>query len=81
MSGFVSRNGRRTPRSVITSGTLRSIKVKVGRGYETTLSLFMSFITDGRYGWSAECLERFGQVPQQVFHEDWSTRGSLKGGR
>lgn len=55
--------------------------MKVGRGYETTLSLFMSFITDGRYGWSAECLERFGQVPQQVFHEDWSTRGRLKGGR
>jgi len=48
----------------------RPIAMSTGRGYETTLALFMDFLTDRRYGWSAECLERFGQVPQQVFHED-----------
>lgn len=44
--------------------------MSTGRGYETTLALFMGFITDGRYGWAAECLERFGQAPQQIFHEE-----------
>lgn len=48
----------------------RPIAMSTGRGYETTLALFMDFITDRRYGWAAECLERFGQVPQQIFHED-----------
>jgi len=48
----------------------RPVVMSTGRGYETTLALFMSFITDGRYGWAAECLERFGQAPQQIFHED-----------
>ena len=48
----------------------RPVVMSTGRGYETTLALFMGFITDGRYGWAAECLERFGQAPQQIFHED-----------
>lgn len=48
----------------------KPIVMSTGRGYETTLALFMNFITDRRYGWSSECLERFGQVPQQIFHED-----------
>ena len=48
----------------------RPIVMSTGRGYETTLGLFMEFLTDRRYGWSAECLERFGEVPQQIFHED-----------
>jgi site-specific recombinase XerD len=48
----------------------RPIVMSTGRGYETTLALFMGFITDRRYGWAAECLERFGQAPQQIFHED-----------
>ena len=48
----------------------RPVVMSTGRGYETTLALFMAFITDGRYGWAAECLERFGQAPQQIFHED-----------
>lgn len=48
----------------------RPIVMSTGRGYETTLALFMSFITDGRYGWAVACLERFGQAPQQIFHED-----------
>lgn len=40
------------------------------RGYENALTLFMDFITDSRYGWAAECAERFGQSPQHIFHED-----------
>src|SRR5260370_36903972 len=48
----------------------RPIVMSAGRGYETTLALFMGFITDRRYGWAAECLERFGQAPPQIFHED-----------
>jgi hypothetical protein len=30
-----------------------------------------AFITDSRYGWSAACLEEFGQFPVQVCH-DWN---------
>ncbi len=52
----------------------RPIVMSTGRGYETTLALFMGFITDRRYGWAAECLERFGQAPQQIFPEDNTTR-------
>jgi hypothetical protein len=29
----------------------------------------MQYVTDPRYQWSAVCRERFGAVPQQVFHE------------
>jgi hypothetical protein len=48
----------------------RPIAMSTGRGYETTLALFMEFAADRRYGWSRECAERFGQAPQQIFHED-----------
>lgn len=52
------------------SNRAKPIAMSTGRSYETTLALFMGFITDGRYGWVAECQNRFGQVPQQIFHED-----------
>ncbi|GGS13501.1 hypothetical protein GCM10010252_61100 [Streptomyces aureoverticillatus] len=29
--------------------------------------MFLGFVTDTRYGWTAVCHERFGEVPQQVF--------------
>jgi integrase/recombinase XerC len=48
----------------------RPIAMSTGRGYETTLALFMGYLTDRRYGWPEECLQRFGDVPQQIFHED-----------
>jgi integrase len=48
----------------------KPIEVSTGRGYEQTLSLFMEYITDQRYGWPEACLERFGEFPQQIFHED-----------
>ncbi|MGH3225745.1 MAG: hypothetical protein ACRDPY_44880, partial [Streptosporangiaceae bacterium] len=49
---------------------MKPIAMSTGRGHETTLALFMDFLTDRRHGWSEQCLERFGQVPQQIFHED-----------
>jgi integrase len=48
----------------------RPIAMSTGRGYETTLALFMSYLTDRRYGWPEECERRFGTTPQQIFTED-----------
>jgi site-specific recombinase XerD len=48
----------------------KPIAMSTGRGYETTLALFMDYLTDRRYGWPEVCLERFGDIPQQIFHED-----------
>lgn len=42
------------------------------RGYQNALQLFMDFVTDRRYGWAEECLERFGEHPVQICHE-WNT--------
>jgi site-specific recombinase XerD len=42
------------------------------RGYQTTLRLFVEFVTDPRYGWPADCQTRFGTVPSQICHE-WNT--------
>jgi integrase len=41
-------------------------------GYQTTLRLFLDYITDLGYGWAEECLRRFGTHPVQVCHE-WNT--------
>src|SRR2546428_7859372 len=30
----------------------------------------MASLPDRRYGWLEVCLERFGDIPQQIFHED-----------
>jgi integrase len=48
----------------------KPIEMSTGRGYTQTPSVFMEYITDRRYGWPEECLERFGQFPQQILHED-----------
>lgn len=42
------------------------------RNYQLTIALFCAFAADSRYGWSAECARRFGQIPQQICH-DWNT--------
>jgi site-specific recombinase XerD len=42
------------------------------RSYQITLELFCGYLTDGRYGWPAECERRFGEVPVQIAHE-WNT--------
>ncbi len=44
------------------------------RGYQTTLRLFVEFVTDVRYGWPEQCQERFGMVPERICHE-WNMVG------
>ena len=39
------------------------------RSYQGALSSFLGFATDPRYGWVAECEQRVGARPVQVFHE------------
>lgn len=56
----------------------RPIAISTARGYEMTLQLFCSYVTDVRYGWPAICHERFGRTPQQVFHE-WNTAVHIEG--
>jgi site-specific recombinase XerD len=43
--------------------------LSTARTYEVTIALFMEFLRDARYGWPAECSQRFGTAPQAVFHE------------
>jgi len=50
----------------------RAMAVSTCRGYETSLRLFMQYLTDDRYDWPAECQQRFGCSPQQIFHE-WNS--------
>lgn len=42
------------------------------RSYHNQLGLFLAFVTDARYGWAAECEDRFGTHPVQICHE-WNT--------
>ncbi len=42
------------------------------RNYASAVSAFCSFLTDPAYGWTDECLRRFGTHPIQVVHE-WNT--------
>ncbi|MDX3523290.1 tyrosine-type recombinase/integrase [Streptomyces scabiei] len=50
----------------------RPIMVSTARSYEITLQLFCAYLTDARYQWGRVCSDRFGAVPQQVFHE-WNS--------
>lgn len=61
--------------SSMTSGP-RPLTHSTIRSYQVTLRLFCQYVTDGRYGWPAECEARFGQVPAQVLHE-WNTVAHL----
>jgi integrase/recombinase XerC len=47
----------------------KPIRVSTARTYEVTIGLFLEYLLDARYGWAGACLERFGEVPQAVFHE------------
>ena len=42
------------------------------RGYHNQLGLFLTFVTDPRYQWAAECERRFNTHPVQICHE-WNT--------
>jgi integrase/recombinase XerD len=50
-------------------GGKQPITMSTARGYETALQLFVDYLRDARYRWVEVCRERFGQVPQPVFHE------------
>ncbi|MEU9069871.1 MULTISPECIES: tyrosine-type recombinase/integrase [Streptomyces] len=47
----------------------KPIQMSTARTYEVTIGLFLEYLLDSRYGWLHACSERFGEVPQQVFHE------------
>jgi len=59
----------------LTSGTQR-LALSTIRGYHLTLRLFCDYLTDSRYEWARQCLDRFDQVPVQVCHE-WNTVAHL----
>lgn len=50
----------------------KPIVVSTARLYETTLRMFLQYVSDPRYGWTGECVARFGVAPVQVLHE-WNT--------
>jgi site-specific recombinase XerD len=50
-------------------GGASPIRMSTARNYEVTIGLFVEYLLDARYGWPAVCSERFGQTPQEVFHE------------
>src|SRR6202165_406109 len=45
------------------------IVASTARLYETTLRMFLQYVTDPRYGWAGECVQRVGVGPSQVLHE------------
>ncbi|WP_218108920.1 tyrosine-type recombinase/integrase [Streptomyces agglomeratus] len=45
------------------------IQMSTARSYEVTIGLFLEYLLDPRYGWIEVCAERFGEAPQEVFHE------------
>lgn len=49
---------------------LKPLTVSTLRGYEIDIKMFCEYLTDPRYQWMAECENRFGVAPKQVFHED-----------
>lgn len=57
------------------------------RGYQNQLGTFMSFVTDSRYGWAADCEKRFGTIRCRSamsgtpFGIATSTRAARAGGR
>jgi integrase/recombinase XerC len=50
----------------------RRMSLSALRSYQGALRQFGDFLIDTRYGWLAECQERFGTHPVQICHE-WNT--------
>lgn len=46
------------------------LRLSTLRSYEVELRMFCEYLRDSRYGWSEQCLNRFGAAPEQVFHPD-----------
>lgn len=49
---------------------VKPLRLSTLRGYEIDIKMFCEYLTDTRYPWAAECEQRFGVTPLQVFHED-----------
>ncbi|MER6190145.1 hypothetical protein [Streptomyces cyaneofuscatus] len=49
-----------------------------GATYEVAISLFVEYLNDSRYGWGQVSAERFGQAPQDMFHEGNSVLHSVE---
>lgn len=47
----------------------KPIQLSTARTYEVMIALFVEYLLDARYGWVKLCLDRFGEAPQEVFHE------------
>jgi len=47
----------------------RRLSLSALRSYQGALRQFGGYLTDARYGWLAECQQRFGTYPVQVCHE------------
>ncbi|OOK73489.1 phage integrase, N-terminal SAM-like domain protein [Mycobacterium kansasii] len=50
----------------------KPIALSTLRSYSNTISMFCSYVSDGRYGWVAFCEKQFGDVPSQICFE-WNT--------
>jgi integrase/recombinase XerC len=61
--------------SSLVSGS-RPLAHSTVRAYQLAVSLFVGYLIDGRYGWTHECLERFGHAPTQICRE-WNTVAHL----
>ncbi|MGW1752564.1 tyrosine-type recombinase/integrase [Streptomyces sp. NPDC002092] len=47
----------------------KPVQLSTARTYEVMIALFVEYLLDARYGWVELCLERFGEAPQEIFHE------------
>jgi hypothetical protein len=45
------------------------IALSIARSYAGDLRMFLEYLTDARYGWQKDCLERFGEAPRQILDE------------
>jgi integrase/recombinase XerC len=48
---------------------IRGMRRSTRRGYQVTLRLFLDYLTDSRYPWSAICARELGKPPVQVFDD------------
>ena len=51
---------------------MAKLKHSTVRNYQMAVAMFIGYVSDVRYEWVAECEQRFGTFPVQVFHE-WNT--------
>ena len=55
--------------SALRSGSA-PLRLSTLRSYEIEVRMFCEYLRDARYGWANQCSDRFGRVPEIVFHDD-----------